>query len=473
MLIDSNPNASLKCVVSHGLLAASLLGSLLFVDANAIAQAPAQITVQAAPPDSTASPQPAVITLDQALKRAQSSEPTYATAVADSKIAGLDRSIARAGLLPSVTYHNQALYTQPNGVSNQAGQGTGAQPSFVFIANNAVHEYASQAVINEDIGLAQISALRRADAAAAVAAAEMEIARRGLVSTVTGLYYGVAASNKKLAIAERAKAEADDFVKLTSQREQVREAAHADTVKAQLVQQTRERELSDAKINADKARLELAVLLFPDPRTPYTINVSETPAPLAARADVDLLAAKNNAELKSALATLRLSSADVLAARGAYLPGLALNYTYGIDAPQFAVRGPDGVNNVGYSASVTLDLPVWDWLATEHKVKQSEIRRDAAKVALTATQRRMIAQLDEGYAEAQAARDQLASLDLSVATAAESLRLTRLRYTGGEATVLEVVDAQSAFITAQNAREDGRVRYEAALSGLQALTGSL
>lgn len=473
VLIDSNPNASLKCVVSHGLLAASLLGSLLFVDANAIAQAPAQITVQAAPPDSTASPQPAVITLDQALKRAQSSEPTYATAVADSKIAGLDRSIARAGLLPSVTYHNQALYTQPNGVSNQAGQGTGAQPSFVFIANNAVHEYASQAVINEDIGLAQISALRRADAAAAVAAAEMEIARRGLVSTVTGLYYGVAASNKKLAIAERAKAEADDFVKLTSQREQVREAAHADTVKAQLVQQTRERELSDAKINADKARLELAVLLFPDPRTPYTINVSETPAPLAARADVDLLAAKNNAELKSALATLRLSSADVLAARGAYLPGLALNYTYGIDAPQFAVRGPDGVNNVGYSASVTLDLPVWDWLATEHKVKQSEIRRDAAKVALTATQRRMIAQLDEGYAEAQAARDQLASLDLSVATAAESLRLTRLRYTGGEATVLEVVDAQSAFITAQNAREDGRVRYEAALSGLQALTGSL
>ena len=84
------------------------------------------------------------------------------------------------GLLPSVTYHNQAIYTQPNGLSNQSGQGTGSQPSPIFIANNAVHEYASQAVINEDIGLAQISGLRRADAAAAVAAAEMEIARRGL-----------------------------------------------------------------------------------------------------------------------------------------------------------------------------------------------------------------------------------------------------------------------------------------------------
>ena len=60
----------------------------------------------------------------------------------------------------------------------------------------------------------------------------------------------------------------------------------------------------------------------------------------------------------------------------------------------------------------------------------------------------MIARLDEAYSEAAAARDQLASLDASVATAAESLRLTKLRYTGGEATVLEVVDAQNAYVTA-------------------------
>ena len=81
--------------------------------------------------------------------------------------------------------------------------------------------------------------------------------------------------------------------------------------------------------------------------------------------------------------------------------------------------------------------------------------------------------LEETYAEAQAARTQLASLDDSVATAAESLRLTKLRYTGGEATVLEVVDAQSAYITSQNAREDGRVRYETALAQLQTLTGTM
>ena len=112
-------------------------------------------------------------------------------------------------------------------------------------------------------------------------------------------------------------------------------------------------------------------------------------------------------------------------------------------------------------------------MPSEHKVKQSEIRRDAAQVALSATQRQLIAQLDEAYSEAQAARDQLASLDLSVATAAESLRLTKLRYTGGEATVLEVVDAQNAYVQRRNAREDGRVRYETARAELQTITGTM
>jgi outer membrane protein TolC len=48
-----------------------------------------------------------------------------------------------------------------------------------------------------------------------------------------------------------------------------------------------------------------------------------------------------------------------------------------------------------------------------------------------------------------------------------------MRYTGGEATVLEVVDAQNAFVGAQNAREDGLLRYQAAVADLQNLTGIL
>ena len=425
------------------------------------------------PSESAAGAQPKVITLDEAIRRAEANEPSYAAAAADSKASALDRPIARGGLLPSVVYHNQALYTQPNGLQNQAGQGAGAQASPRFIANNAVREYASQAIINETLGLAGLAGVRRADAASAMAAAELEVSRRGLVAAVTALFYGSLAADHKLAVAERAQQEAADFTGLTGKREQAREAAHADVVKAQLDEQQRQRDMEDAKGGSRKSASGTgsAVVSRSDAR-PTRLRQTRNAAPLASREDVEQAAAKNNPELKSALAALGMSNADVLAARAALLPDLGLNVTYGIDAPQFAVNGPETVRNLGYSASVTLDLPVWDWLSTEHKVKQSEIRRDAAQVALSSTQRQLIARLEEAYSEAQAARDQLASLDASVAAAEESLRLTKLRYSGGEATVLEVVDAQNTYITIQNAREDGRVRYEAALADLQTLTGT-
>lgn len=55
--------------------------------------------------------------------------------------------------------------------------------------------------------------------------------------------------------------------------------------------------------------------------------------------------------------------------------------------------------------------------------------------------------------------------------ASESLRLTTLRYKGGVATVLEVVDAQNAMATARNAYADGQTRYRVALAVLQTVTG--
>ena len=414
-----------------------------------------------------------IITLDEAIHRAQANEPAFAASVAESKAAGLDRSIARATLLPGAVYHNQALYTQPNGEQNQAGQGVGSQPSPRFIANNAVREYASQAVVNETVGLAQMAEVKRADAAAVFAEAQLEVARRGLVEAVVNLYYSSLAADQKLTVAKRATTEADTFAGLTKKREAAREAAHADVIKAQLEQLQRQRDVTDASIAAKKAKLELAVLLFPDPRTPYKLQTSPNVPDVPTRAAVEAAATSNNPDLRSAMAALKQNDAEVLAARAAYLPDLGLNFTYGIDAPQFAVNGPDGVRNLGYSGSVTLDIPVWDWLSTQHKVKQSEIRRDAARVALTAAQKRLIANLEEAYSEATTAHDQLASLNQSVETAAESLRLTKLRYTGGEATVLEVVDAQNALTSAENAREDGAVRYQAALANLQTLTGTL
>lgn len=415
---------------------------------------------------------PAVISLDEALRRAQQNEPTFANVAAAQKVAGIDRYLAKAALLPTVTYHNQALYTEPNGQTNDGGQ-VGAQASPVFIANNAVREYASQASINETIGFKQAAEVQLASANAARASAELEVARRGLTAAVVSLYYNVSASEQRQSVLAEALQEARSFTDLTQKLETAREAAHADVVKAQLQQQQRQRDLADATLAVERARLELGVLLFPDPRTAFSTQASGPPQGLPTRAEVDRLASANNPEIRSALAGLKAGDAEVKAAKAAYLPDLALSVNYGIDAPQFAKRGPDDVRNLGYSIGGTLDIPVWDWFSTQKRVKQSEIRRDAAKVNLTATQRRLIATLEEAYAEAEAAMNQLHLLEESVHTAAESLRLTRLRYQAGESTALEVVDAQAAYVAAQSAQIDGVIRYQNAVAGLDILTGTL
>lgn len=434
------------------------------------------------PQQSAAQPMPAAsetqtsptsgITLEDAIRRAEANEPAFAAAAAESRALALERTDAKAALLPTATYHNQVIYTQPNGTSSRIGQTTG-EPTPIFIANNAVREYASQGMFDEKIGLAAFGAIRLADANAAKAAAELEVARRGLVSTVVNLYYSVGSGSEKLLVAKRALAEADRFVQVTQQRENAGEAAHADVIKAQLQQQQRQRELADAQLAADKARLELGVLLFPNPSTTYDLAPAGAAGPLPDRATVESAASKNNPELKSALATLQVSQAETYNARAALLPDLALNVTYGIDAPQFAVNGPDGTRNLGYAASATLDIPVWDWFTTERKIKEARLRSNAAKVALTAAQRRLVASLSEFYAEAATAQQQLASLDTSVIAARESLRLTNLRYSAGESTVLDVVDAQNTLISAENAQADGVVRYHLALAQLQTLTGRL
>lgn len=423
------------------------------------------------------SPEPAfdAVTLQDAIARAKTNEPTFAAAVAANKVAALDHSLARSALLPGVVYHNQYLYTQPAHGPVQSANASASSTTSVprFIANNSVHEYTSQGVVTETIGAQQVTAVARASAAASVASAELEIARRGLVVTVVGLYYGALAADHKMAVAQRALQEASSFTELTQHREDAREAAHADVVKAQLQQHQREREFADAKLQSEKARLDLAVLLFSDPHQAYALMDFATPAQLPTRQEVETAASQNNAELKSALASMHAANLDVTAARAAYLPDLGLNFNYGIDAPEFAVHGPDGTRNLGYSATATLDIPVWDWFATHDRVKQKTAMRDSVRVTLTATQRRLVAQLDEFYAEATVARDQLQSLDQSAETAREGLRLVRLRYSAGEATVLEVVDAQNSLVTAEGAREDGILRYQTALANLQILTGTM
>jgi outer membrane protein TolC len=129
------------------------------------------------------------------------------------------------------------------------------------------------------------------------------------------------------------------------------------------------------------------------------------------------------------------------------------------------------VNTLGSAAAATLQFPIWTWGSNISKVKQAKLQKHQAEVELSAAQRTLLANLRSFYDEAQAARDELELLRQSAQLASESLRLTNLRYQSGEATVLEVVDAQNTLTLNSNAYNDGQVRFRVAVANIQTLTG--
>ncbi len=425
---------------------------------------------QAPAPSAPTPGTPLRLTLQDALALARKNEPMYQSVVTAAGIAGETRAQTRDALLPSVNFSTSVISTQ---ISRNP-----ATP-VIFIANNAPHEYISQGNVHQQLDLASWETYRSSAALAAAAKARAEVAARGLVVTVVQNYFAAAAAEKKLESAARTVDAGEKFLQLTLALEKGGEVAHSDVIKADLQAQDRRRQLQEAKLGLLNARLDLAVLLFPDFNDKFEIgddlhgNVALPPQP-----EFEAQAAQGNPDIRVALAATQAAAHDVNAARAGYLPTISLDYFYGIDAPNYAVNsiinpGNTKVSNIGSAAIASLNLPIWNWGATQSRVRAAELQRDQAKRELSFAQRKLLAEMRSLYSEAETALNELAGLQRSAELSEESLRLTTMRYQGGEATVLEVVDAQSTFAQASAAYQDGAVRYRVALANLQTLTGVL
>ena len=452
--------------LSHGMALICAVVILIALQSGAWGQSSSQNTVANGTPQ-TADNAPLTLTLQDALERAKKINPDYHSAVTDYGVAKEDKIQSRAALLPSVNYNTSFLYTEGNGLG------------FVrYIANNSVHEYVSQGNVHQDVSLQNFADFRRTQALEAAAKARAEIAARGLVVTVVQAYYGFAVAERKYATAQRADAEAQRFLDISQKLEHGGEVAHSDVIKAQIQQQQQHRDLQEAQLEMNRSRLELSVLVFPDFTENFTVvDDLQLPEALPTFQEIQTAAANKNPELRAAVETLRASKDEVTGAWNGFLPSLSVDYFYGIDATHFATRQVDPttgleLHNLGYSAVATLQLPVWNWGSNRSKLKQATLRRNQARIELSATQRELLAKLHNFYEEAQTSRQELESLDQSAELAADSLRLTTLRYQGGEATVLEVVDAQNTLTQARNAFNDGQARFRVAVATLQTLTGN-
>jgi outer membrane protein TolC len=419
----------------------------------------------------TAAAAPVRLTLQDALARAQKNSPQFQAAVTAVKLARENRVQARAAMLPSLDYEMDYLNTQGNGIS----------PVGRYVTNDGVHVYRAWAVVRQAMpGSFFIHAgPRKAAYEEAIATAGAEVARRSLIVTMTQDYYALIVSERAYATAQQSLANAQHFLQISRALEQGGEVAHADVIRFELQVSQAQRNLGDAELAMSQARLNLAVLLFPAFNENFTVvDDLDMPPELPDFRQTEEMAKNHNPELAAAIASYHSLGVDVAAAKSAFFPTLSVAFDYGIEANALALHSDNTTRpgvvqpNLGYFVTYSLNLPIWDWGKRRSQLHQAQDQKNLAQLNLSFAQRQLLSHLYSYYAEAETARNQLASLRRSVDLAEQNLQIVSLQYQAGEAAVLQVLDAETSLAGARNSYAAGESRYRNALATLQTVTGS-
>lgn len=471
-----------------GLAAAASTLAFLLLAVSTIAQTKDQsqsqtieqaIQLLPSPVEQNAGP-PLTLSLADALARAQKNSPTFQNAVTQLKLAREAQKQASAAMKPQFSGLAQYLNTQGNGIS----------PVGRFVTQDGVHVYRTWLVMREDMpGSFFIKAgPRRAAYETAIATAGQEVALRSLNIVVTQDYYGLLVAERAYAVAQQSLTNANHFLQIAQDLEKGGEVAHVDVIRFQLQASQAERNLEDAELTMSQARLNLSVLLFPQFNENFTVvDDLDTPPALPPFPQMEVMAKTRNPDIAAALASYHAAGLDVTIAKTAFLPTLSIEGDYGIEANHFALESanttlpaktfenpnpPTEEPNLGYMATYSLNLPIWDWGTRWSQLRAAKDQKALAQVNLSFTQRQVLSNLYAYYDEARVAQDQLGSLQRSVNLADQNLNLVTMRFKSGDATVLEVLDAETQLASARNAYASGEARYRTALATLQTITGS-
>lgn len=375
------------------LLGILLPGGLAAMDGQAVQQPePSEVGIPLLPAPSRRTQPPVTITLQDALARARRNYAPYLSALTDATIAHEDTVQVRAILLPSLAYSQQYLGTE----------GNGKLASGRFVAQDGVHVYRVGGVLHQDLpGFFTVSPYRRAQASESLAQAKAELARRGLVVTVTQAYYGYITAQRKYATTLEVLGVVDRFLRDTRLDELMGEKAHSDVAKAQLQFDQQRQLVQDAQLAVQNAQIALAVLLSPALNLKFVAvdDMDQMPS-LPPFEGLQLLAERQNQDVKTAFAAMQQAKSDVTVAIASFFPTLSLDTDYGIEANALALRstvaaakrlGP--LPNPGYFITASLNAPIWNWGATLSKLRQAEYKRNQAQVELTQAQREAVKDL--------------------------------------------------------------------------------
>jgi outer membrane protein TolC len=402
------------------------------------------------------------LSLENAIDLALRQVSTFRQAELNQFIAQEELAQARAAFRPRVQLGSSYIYTSPSGM-----QGATA-PS--FIAANAINEYQLLLSVGGEVDLSgRLRAnLGRARALLEAARAGTEAARRELIFATTEAYYQLALTTARRQAAERNLAAAEEFERITRLLLSGGEVAPVDLVRAQVQTATRRDELERARTEETVAANLLRALIGYSEAQP--IAVRDLLAAMPQEGELERYAAdlvQQRPELAQLEAERRASLEEARLARAERRPQITYSFGGGSDSSSLFHAG----QNAGLTATVGLAIPIFDWGASRSRERQALLRAQVTDSELALARRRFIQEFNDARAQALAALRRLRTIGESVKAAESNLRTSIARYRAGEASIIEVTDAQTTLVAQQAALYQAIYDYQVARARLKQATG--
>lgn len=401
----------------------------------------------------------APLSLDDCLRKALAVSSPVSLARRDREIANRGVGIARSSFLPGSEATAGFVYSSPWQQDRSV---------MSFVALNGLREYVGLATVSQQIDTS--GRLRaeyaRARAQQTVAGASLAIAERDLRRAVGAAYYRLLLTRHLADAFRDVLAESEAFERRVRLLAEAGEAARADVVKASSQTAFLRQALLSAELEATLANQELAAFWTQAVDEPLKIIDSFDDAlPDPEPADAEQAPYLKRFEFRLLDAQRLALTSQAKAAKAVLLPQLRWSFQYGLDVNKVAW------NNRGYAAFANLQMPIFDWFRARDTARQFRLQAEQVQETRAISERRYSQEYRSALERVKQFFAQVAVSRSQTELAAEDLKLSRIRYEGGEGAAVDVVVAQSQLAQARSNYYSSIANYMNARLDLEVAAG--
>jgi outer membrane protein TolC len=310
------------------------------------------------------------------------------------------------------------------------------------------------------------AAMARARADQAAAAAALALSERDVKRAVAAAYYRTLLARHLAQATRDSLEEARSFEKRTTLLAQNGEAARADVVKAGAETAFLEQALNAAELEARLATHDLAAFWTADVDAPLElVDTLAEPAAAPEPAAAGTAPYLGRPEFRFFDAQRSGFQADARRAFADRLPQLSLVGQYGLDSLRCSWA------DRGYASFISLHIPVFDWFKARSAERQFNLQADQVTANRQAAERQFSRDYRDALARAELVYSQIAIAERQVRLSEDNLKLSRVRYEGGEGLALDVVAAQSQLTQARTNYFTAKANYLNAKADLEVAAG--